>query len=177
MGLIALLGMVFAHDPHDEDAFPHDLAGKQLCIDDNSVVIQLEQVATNRAGKARTAMLSSINGAFHSELSQVPTSFEKTCQSTDAYVTVSIHLSGLDANRYKRYGQQSYGYALSVQVGQLASQSFVISNHVLPELRFLAFEEQVHSEAQTNITFENDLKTRVRSLLQELAGAWHEDNP
>jgi hypothetical protein len=102
--------------------------------------------------------------------------FRQSCNQSDAFVVASIRVTYLDPEVYRGYESGTYGYALSLQVGGHAGTDFFDDHYVLPGLRYIAFEEETHTETARGVFLEDHLLARTDNLLDELSHAWQDAN-
>lgn len=175
-GIVAALSLAFAHDEKT-----HWLEGRTLCVAPDSVLLTFNDVTPTRAQAARANTFSSLDGKLRNTLRQarVETDFKDSCQGSDSFVVVSVRVTFLDPNIYpsNRYGKQAFGLTLSVHTGQHADATYLAEHYVLPQQRFIAFDELAFSEVERGEGFERYVKDQAGAMIRELAAAWHEDNP
>lgn len=176
IGALALLHLGALALAHGEAR--HYLEGQVLCVDNASIIVQLDNVETSRKNAARPGMLNHLKGALRSSLqgAKVAADFAASCAGSESYVVVVARVTALDQAVYRRYGREGFGYTLSVQVGNYADATYLDRHYILPNLRFDAFVEEAFTERR-HAPFEQSVRGQSQSLLDALSEAWHEDNP
>lgn len=170
-------------DHHHTEVFSYGLDSQVLCVAPESVVIDLQGVDDSRGNSARIKMLNSLRSSLNrvvrtASVSAVSSAAAGSCSDSDSFVALVVQVRSLDPDVYTRYGPQSFSYSLWVQVGRYAGESYLAGNNfLLPESRFVAFQEDAFSEIGRGQGFEDSIALEADRLLGELVGAWQEANP
>lgn len=178
----ALLALVLSTVParvaqaHEDQAF--HLAGVRFCVDPASVQVQLELPSPARTRSAERALKAELQAALAVTLarSQVSHLLQDSCSSSRAYTRLLAEVRYLDPETYIGFGQRSYSYTLSLQVGTFAGRKSAEGVEQLPTPTYSAFVSDIYPEAEER-PFEPFVAHEGERLVQGLAAYWWEDNP
>jgi hypothetical protein len=172
-----------ANSAHQHEIFNFRLSDDVLCVAPESVVIDLQGFVSERLERSQTVLVnslhSSLNRAFRqASVSTATSSLTGSCANSDSFVTIAVQVRALDPAIYRSYGSDGFSYSLWVQVGAYAEASDLQrSNFLLPDTKFVAFQEDAFSETRRGVPVEMTVLQGANELLDELAAAWRSDNP
>ncbi|UCH24932.1 MAG: hypothetical protein JSV66_13405 [Trueperaceae bacterium] len=179
--LVTLTGFAFSHEEtptssHDEEL--NHLAGTVLCVGEDSVFTAYSGANPSRANLHTARLKRGLSDLLETSLERhdLDVEFRQSCSPSDAFVVASVRITYLDPEIYRGYEPGSYGYALSLQVGEYAGTDFFDDHYVLSGLRYIAFVEETYTETARGVFLEDHLLERTENLLEELSHAWQDAN-
>jgi hypothetical protein len=176
ISLIAGVIGSWAHaDPQDNT---YALEESKLCADDSSVQLYLDDavlaILPNLAQDSYEQLTKQLKNVLPN--SSIPIQFQDTCQGLAAYTLLNVYIYYLDPKVYKEYKEDTFSFAMYLQVGEYASKIEMDGQYTLPTTQFLSFFEGVYTNSE-DTPFQRYLSNQGVSMLLELAKAWWDDNP
>ncbi|WP_380015243.1 hypothetical protein [Deinococcus oregonensis] len=150
-----------------------DLRGVTLCVDEQAVQVELEDLPASRAASARAQLVASLGQRLTTALEQDRVRYQRrpSCAGQVGQTQVQASVRYLDPRSYIGYGQQTYSYTVSLKVNGAAATS------TDQKRGFSSGWSELYSETGTRRPFEAVVTEWGEEQARDLTAVWRRDNP
>lgn len=150
-----------------------DLRGVTLCLDPQTVQLDLEALPPSRAEQARPLLEAALTQRLNTALDQDRVNFERrpSCAGQVGHTQLRASVRYLDPRSYIGYGQDTYSYTVLLRVNAAGA---TVNNQ---KRGFSSGWAELYSEAQRRRPFEAVVTEWGEEQARDLTALWRRDNP